>query len=99
MHRRRAVSSAGEHSLHTRGVAGSIPAPPTTAAPIVDPLNAGDPWTGRRRALVCPGVQGALRSCPGTRQAARVTEASAHSSLPEPPLRQVSAAVLTTIDR
>src|SRR5919106_1291229 len=24
-----AVSSAGEHSLHTRGVAGSIPAPPT----------------------------------------------------------------------
>ena len=28
---RRAVSSAGEHALHTRGVAGSIPAPPTTA--------------------------------------------------------------------
>src|SRR5690606_33342839 len=28
----RAVSSAGEHSLHTRGVAGSIPAPPTISS-------------------------------------------------------------------
>src|SRR5690625_3525571 len=34
-----AVSSAGEHSLHTRGVAGSIPAPPTIESPVWDGIN------------------------------------------------------------
>src|SRR6476620_3486115 len=29
----RAISSAGEHCLHTAGVTGSIPVSPTTAAP------------------------------------------------------------------
>jgi hypothetical protein len=35
----RAVSSAGEHSLHTRGVTGSIPVPPTITIALYDGLS------------------------------------------------------------
>ena len=35
----RAISSAGEHTLHTGGVAGSIPASPTIFLPQIDALN------------------------------------------------------------
>jgi hypothetical protein len=54
---RRPVSSAGEHSLHTRGVAGSIPAPPTSllrdllcSKALIRP----DRIAGRGRPTACP---------------------------------------------